>query len=140
MTRITPDLWAAYRATNYAIQYPEGELIVRIGLRNPELTALMAEQAARSGAYLTAWNPYSQIVTTEANAAANTLLESILDQAGLRHLPCLGQDPTGQWTAEPGFWILDADRRWLQRLGRRFSQNALVFAGPNGVPRLLNLR
>lgn len=140
MPRISPTLLAAYRATDYAIQRPEGELIVRVGAHDPELTAFQEAKSARSGAYLTAWNPYSQISTPEANAAANNLLEASIAHAGLEYLPCLGRDPTGQWPAEPGFWILGGDRRWLCRLGRQFRQNAMVFVGPSARPRLICLR
>ena len=140
MSKIPPDLRAAYQATHYVIQRPDGDLIVQIGQQNPELAAFQTQQDAYSGAYLTAWNPYSQIATSEDNVAANSFLEAELAQAGLKYLSCLGKDPTGQWTAEPGFWIFNADRRWLQRVGRRFRQNAVVFSGPANVPRLLCLR
>ena len=137
---ISTFLIAAYRATDYVIALPDGPLTVHIGRFNPTLAAWMQAHCAKTGAYITAWNPYSRPTNDSENAAANDQLLRCIRHAGLSHFPCSGQDPGGQWPAEPGFWILGADRRWLNRIGRRYGQNAIVLASQRAKPGLVRLR
>ena len=140
MSHIPVDLLAAYRATNFVIVLPGRELNLSIGHTSSELTEWHLQQQAAAGAYITAWNPHSQTTEKATNEAANQCLLATITRAGLRYFPCDGRDPSEQWPNEPGFWILDADRRWLRKIGRRFRQNALVVANNHARPALLCLR
>ena len=51
-----------------------------------------------------------------------------------------GADPTGAWPAEKSFLALGVGEEAARNLGNCFHQDAVVWVGPDAVPRLLLLR
>jgi Protein of unknown function (DUF3293) len=57
-----------------------------------------------------------------------------------RHVIEWAGHPSGAWPPELSFFALGISERAARDLGRRFDQDAVVWAGADAVPRLLLLR
>jgi Protein of unknown function (DUF3293) len=137
MPNFDRQLKSAFADTDYTALLPDGPVVLRVGVPCAALQALMIAHNVELAGYITAFNPYSQVVSLEDNQLATHLLEQRLITSNLPYWPCDGKDPEGLWPSEPGYLILGADRRWLRRLGRRFRQHALLVCRRTGRPTLL---
>lgn len=135
---LSPELFAAYRNAEYVV-FGEAPLVLRIGAPNAALDALLQAQGAAGAAFISAANPRSRKRAQGANRAAHRDLAATLRQAGFACYPGEGRDPSGAWPAEPSLLVLDIPRPYAERLGRRFGQNAIVYARRGGAPELVLL-
>ena len=152
MTRpeISAELVAAYRATEYRVRpaagfgtSPDCAFILRIDRYSAPLSQLFSASGHRCAAFITACNPFSLPRSSEANHAACARLRDAL----IRHIPHPeeiiegeGGDPSGIWPGEESFLVLGLNLETSRALGRKFEQNAIVWAGPDAIPRLILLR
>ena len=133
-TDISGDLIEAYRRAIFHV--PSLAASLRVDEPCEELTALLG-----SVAFVTACNPFSEIVTVEENARATEHLARALQGfSAAQVLDAEGSDPAGEWPAEPGFLVGGITLEQASELGRQFRQNAILWAGPDAVPRLVLLR
>jgi hypothetical protein len=116
----SPELMDAYRRTRYLAG--DGGAFATVGRRSGSIDALLAAHGARSGVFVTAWNPGSRTQDEAANRAANARLQAEL--APWRHLPHEGVGDGG-WREE-GFFVLDLPEGTAVELARRFGQVAIV--------------
>jgi len=114
--------------------------VLRIGVRNTKLAALFEQYRVASAAFITAYNPFGELVSEASNRAAQNRLLSHLSQLRLFTLPGIGKDPSGSWPGEPSFLVLGASMATACDVGKKFSQNAIVWADGDAVPTLLLLR
>ena len=137
MSRFNLPLCQAFKSTDYIAELPDGYFVFHIGQDKPATTSMMDRFGITTFAYITAWNPYSQIADSTKNGEANISLENELKRSGHQYFPCNGTDPSNTWPAEPGFIIFNCDRRWLKKLARRYRQHAIAYATKGRLPRLL---
>ena len=137
MSTFDHQLRVAFANTHFTALLPDGPILLRVGIPSTALQSHMVSINAKFAAYITAYNPYSVVVSTDDNIQANHRLEQTLIHSHLPYWPCVGQDPESQWPSEPGYLILGADRRWLRKVGRRFRQHALLICHQTGRPKLL---
>ncbi len=118
-----------YRETHYdAVRGDGRDIHLRVGEPLPvEAREWLA--GATHGAFLTACNPYSQALPAERNAARLAALRADLAAAGVGHLP-------GESWREPSVLAADFDIELLDRLARRYEQNALLVLRPDEPVRL----
>jgi hypothetical protein len=135
---IPPEMLEAYRRTLYRVVGPPG-FVLRVDEPSPELKALLAPSPG-GAAFLTAWNPGSRRSDVDENRSADRRLRGDLGSGGWVVLPALGEDPDGVWEVEEGHLVLGIDRERAEALGRSYGQNAILWAGKDGVPRLVLLR
>ena len=127
----------AYRDAEYAVLEPS--FVFRIGERSAALDALLARTGAPGAAFLTAANPQSERKSAAENRAAQAELEKALAGANYSRCPAEGRDPRGAWPPEPAFLVPGLPRFEAAALGRRFRQNALVYAWQGSAPQLVDL-
>ena len=124
------ELLRAYHATRYRIVGPAAASPVlaeaTIGSRSPGVDRLLADHAAGSGVFITAWNPRSQIVPRAVNEAAHRRLEHALRRLGIRFLAHHGVGADPAWAPEEGLFALDLPRALALDLAVTFGQNAIV--------------
>lgn len=135
---IDPVLLAAYRETHYHVR-DNPPFTLRIDQSSAELLALQGRHRTDSSAFITACNPWSEWTDEAANALRQAALLAEITRCGLTWLPGLGQHPTNAWEGEPSFLILGLTRETAEALGRRFEQNAILWAAADAVPHLLEL-
>lgn len=129
----------AYQQALYEV-FTDIPFVLRIGVQNTKLVALFEQYRVTSAAFITAYNPIGEPVSEETNRAAQNRLYSHLSQLGLITLPGIGKDPSGTWPGEPSFLVLGASLATACDVGKKFSQNAIVWAEGDAVPTLLLLR
>lgn len=139
-SEIPEGLVDAYRATHFVCGTGADAFVLRIGASSGALGDLYAEAGVSQAAYVTAFNPGSETQSADVNAAAHARLGAELAAAGYRVVEGAGEDSDGRWPAEPSYLVLGMDLEAARELGRRYGQNAIVWAGADAVPELLLLR
>ena len=140
--QLPPALQQAYRNALYQVDASKGAVAqtLRVGERNDWLEQQLGQQPIQAACYLTACNPWGQILEPAENARRMSALRHAVDSEGLQYLDGCGQDPLGQWPAEDSvlIWGMDADtaRQW----GRHWQQNAVLWSDADARPQLLWLR
>jgi hypothetical protein len=139
-TIITPAKIAAYRATHYRVCAAGNVFTLLIGIPSEELGQLYLATGARCALFITAFNPFGKMQSDGENLAAHSRLGEDL-RAFTNHIyEGQGADPTGVWPEERSYLALGIDRQIGELLGERAHQDAVVWAGDDGIPQLLCLR
>jgi Protein of unknown function (DUF3293) len=129
----------AYHATHYTVLTPE-PFVLRVGEVSSRMADILANQKVSCAAFLTAWNPFSRRATEAENAVAQQTLLAELSAVGRRTIPGFGKDPSGLWPGEDSVLVLDLSFKQACNLGLKYSQNAILWVGPNACPELVLLR
>jgi hypothetical protein len=125
----------AYRSTCYTV---DGlNLTIRIGTFTPALDQLLAREGLTHWAYITAWNPCSQVLSDEANRLR--FLELKRMDAGYCCYEGLGIGEDPAWQREKSLLILGIPREEACLLGNHLDQNAIVAGTVNEPGELLLL-
>jgi hypothetical protein len=119
------NLVLAYLATDY-LAFDKGRAVpVRVGQRSLLVDALLAKMNARSGALITAWNPFGKSQSAGVNACRDRELKGYLNAHGFAFLPGEGRGRIGEWPPELSLLAFDMSRPQAASIGRRFRQNAI---------------
>lgn len=137
--RASSELIAAYAATHFRVTGVPDPFVLQVGQRSAALEALHEAYSVGSSAFLTAWNPRSQPHSDNENRAAQAEMESALTVAGYVLLKGVGEDPSGRWPGEESVLALGIGCAEAEDIGRRYGQNAIVWAGTDAVPELVLL-
>lgn len=138
-TFIDAETLAAYRETEYRVG-GEQSFVLRVGQHCPPLLSAHRQYGASSSAFITACNPLSQALSEADNAKREDRLAAELRARRLVFHPGIGQHPSNFWPGEPSFLIFGLSLEAAKALGNKFDQNAIVWAGEDGVPQLILLR
>lgn len=136
---MTSILVEAYVETDYRV-HGEHPFVLHIGQRSLDLLTAQKKHVVSCSAFITAWNPYSQVVDTEVNTLRQNTLREELQSRSLIFIPGIGQHPSNKWPGEESFLIFGLDLAAAKALGQRFEQNAIVWSGTDAVPQLVLLR
>lgn len=128
---------AAYQATTYRVDLPDGRAIaLRIGVANRDLAALHADHAATSSVFVTAWNPFGEAYADAENQTAMQNLTDSLNGRRIAWLSGAGVGDDGDWPPEPSVLALGLDEADADALCIAFRQNAVVVCGSDAIPQL----
>jgi len=136
-SEIPPDLAKAYADANYHVTCSRAPFILRPEKFSPELMSLYRDNGTFSSAFLTAYNPLSNIVTDAENTAAQQALEAELTELGLTFLSGYGCDGDGAWPKEVSALVLGITFDTAKAIATRYGQNAFLFADDDAVPMLI---
>jgi len=131
-------LISAYRSTQYHV-FSTPFFVLRVDQRSEELAALFEQSGVGCAAYVTAWNPLGMVTPDDINAAAHEQLRSDMRVAGYPFLDGEGRGISGDWPPETSILILGLPRTAAKKLGRRYRQNAILWAGADAIPNLIML-
>lgn len=135
---ISHDLAAAYRATSYIVEMPDGgRLVVRCGEQSEALDRHLADLGVAEWAFVTACNPRSTRLDDAVNALRMARLDAVLRDRRLASLPGSGQGDAGDWPPEPSRLVLGIEEADAIALGRLFEQNAIVAGARGHAARLI---
>jgi hypothetical protein len=137
LTEITPELIAAYRATEYRVGSDADGFVLRVDVRSEPLARLYDACGVRCAAFVTACNPHSQRQSATANRAALARMREALAASACRLIDGAGVDPSGAWPAEESMLALGLGLEDAKAIARRFEQNAIVWAAADAIPRLV---
>jgi hypothetical protein len=129
----------AFRETEYRVHGDE-PFTLRVGEASAALAAAQKRHRVDCSAYITACNPFSQILDEDANAERHAALGRELSQRSLASIEGVGQHPSNQWPGEASHLIFGLTLEAAKTLGNRLEQNAILWAGADAVPQLILLR
>lgn len=137
---LDPGLIGAYRAARYRVDHAPS-FTMTVDERSPGLERSMRGVGLECAMFLTAWNPNGERLPPDRNRSRHRRLIDELQAAGRMWMPGAGLDPTGTWPDEEvSVLVPGVDRVAACDWGRRYDQNAVLWAGADAVPRLLLLR
>jgi len=136
---ISSSLITAYRETVYRVA-ANRPFVLRIDEPCAELLALYKTSKLACAAFITAYNPFSQAISHAKNAERQAELAKELRHRSLTFLEGVGEHPSGDWPGEASFLVLGLSLEAAKTLGNSFEQNAIVWCGADGVPRLVLLK
>ena len=100
-----------------------------VDAKSEKLDKLLSESDASSAIYITAWNPFSQMMNSDENQELNGLLKSdlltLIDEEKV--IDGFGEDPSGKWPGEESFLALGITKEEGIRLSEKYRQNAFVY-------------
>ena len=135
---LNDEIIAAYKATNYRV-LSDPEFTLRVDEQSGELLKLYELTRAISAAFITAWNPFSEEKSPSENDQKNALLRADLETLGAEILPGFGAWPDDPTKGEDSFLAIGISQKDAVILGKKYKQNAILFASDNAVPRLILL-
>jgi hypothetical protein len=126
--RASPELLEAYLSTRYLVveDGASGAVEVMVGSRSPAIDAVLARYGARSGVFITAWNPRSRPRPRSVNEADQRRLEADLRARAIDCLPHRGVAADPSWESERGVLALDLSVEDALGLAEAYGQNAVV--------------
>jgi hypothetical protein len=139
-TKVSVDKVFAYIDTYYRVLCPDQEIVLRIDHRSDAMAALFAAKGVDRAAFLTAYNPFGEEQSEEANALAHQQLGEQLRATGMEVIEGLGGADDANWPPEPSYCVLGMNIVPAKTIGAQFKQDAVVFISSNAVPHLLLLR
>jgi hypothetical protein len=129
------ELEAVFRNTAYGVDHPDGDFVIRLGEPCVRLDALLREHGVTTWAYVTAWNPRSQILTDTQNAARHARLLARVRELGVPHFAGRGSADDARWS-EQSLLILGISGDAALQLGALFDQHAVVVGELGGCAEL----
>ncbi len=130
---IDPSLILSYREAEYQVFNPA--LVLKIGELNPALDRLLLEYGNEDWAFITASNPYSNILPDGVNGARFALLKEAVKSWLYFEGAGVGTDPL--WKPEHSLLILGINEMDAIEIGKSFEQNAIVVGRIYSPPELV---
>ena len=129
----------AYRETLYTVQ-ASPPFVLQVGQHSAQLADLCRCTGADCAAYLTACNPWSEVLDDATNAQRQSALLQAVEVLGLQGIAGVGRHPSNGWPGEASCLVPGLSLAQAQALGRQWDQNAILWAGSDFVPQLILLR
>lgn len=135
---IQPRLVRAYREAIYIVNQDEHAISLKVGEISAELASLMNSKGVATAAVLTAYNPYSEVKSSDENKQSQL---SMLDKLTVKSKNCIdamGTDAKGEWDPEPSILALGISLQDAELLADEYGQNAFIWI--NNVDAFVSLR
>lgn len=133
MNSLPPDLLQAYLETGYIVS-DDPPLLLTIGEPSDDARILLASFGVQTAAFITAWNPGSQLLSEEENEERQLRLLDEIEKRRLNYL--LGSGERADWR-EYSYFVLGIAHEDADQLARQFQQNAYVWLDEKGIPELV---
>jgi hypothetical protein len=129
---------AAFRATHYRFDYPDGELLLTVDAPSAILAALLRSNGVETMAVLTAFNPGGNLQAPPINVRAQQLLLDDLAAGGFSLFSGRNEDPSGEWPVEQSFLVLGITLGQARKIAARHNQLAFLWTdAKDATPRLI---
>ena len=125
----------AYKNTKYKVFEPT--ITIEIGKFNKDLNNLILNHNSNEWAFITAYNPYSKVLTNDENKIRHYELKELTENYVTFEGHGVGEDPT--WEPELSLFIIGISKDDASEIGKKFEQNAIVYGVVNNPPELLIL-
>ena len=129
----------AYTETDFIV-YDELTLILHVDEYSTGLNKLYETHKTNTCTFITAYNPYSQVLKESVNIARNKDLAAELDDKALKYLLAEGIHHSGDWPVEASYLVLGLSLKESCELGKKYEQNAIVWCDSDCLPKLVLLR
>ena len=129
------DLLEAYKNTKYKVF--QDDIVIEIDKLNDKLKELLNKYNSTEWAFITAFNPYSKVLTQDENIERHNELKVLTTSYIIFEGHGVGEDPT--WEPELSLLIIGITKEDAIFIGNKFEQNAIVIGKVNSAPELLIL-
>ncbi len=129
------DLIEAYKNTKYIVF--NLNLTIVIDKSNLDINKLLVKHNTKEWSFITAYNPYSRVLTNEENRIRHNELIEMTENYVTFEGHGVGQDPI--WEPELSLFIIGISKEDASLIGKRFEQNAIAYGVINKPPELLIL-
>jgi hypothetical protein len=137
---IPPELVKAYCEADYVVHIADQDIVLRVGKASPELASLMRGYEVNSAAYLTAFNPFSVVSSSQENELNQSALIADVHSLGLKCVLGEGRDIANLWASEASALVLGISFQSAELLAERYKQNAFLWISSEDAFVSLNLR
>jgi len=137
-TLISQQLIDAYTSTSYVVE-SKPTFILRVACRSEELARLYAKTGQNSACFITAYNPWSVLLTTPHNVARQAELLNDLVAHKLNYVFGYGQGNDSEWI-EPSILILGVSYDVSKELAVKHEQNAFLWCDEQATAKLVLTR
>lgn len=129
------DLLEAYKNTKYKVS--QQDIVIEINKFNDKLNELLYKYNSTEWAFITAFNPYSKVLTQDENIERHNELKELTTSYIIFEGHGVGDDPT--WEPELSLFIIGITKADAILVGEKFEQNAIVCGEINSTPELIIL-
>jgi hypothetical protein len=126
-----------YQHTTYRVTSVTPAIDIRIGEPCLALDALLDKHAARSWAFITAWNPGSKKLDAGENQKRQAALEAEVKQGGCIFYRGAGVPDEKNWDPEESILIVGINSADAVKLGKKYAQAAIVAGGRDAPAELI---
>lgn len=136
---MTPDDWLRiYRQTEYRFAGLDGQgpVGLYVDQAQPALQTVYDVFKVQCAAYITACNPLSRALDDAENQLRQARLKADLSRRGFSFLMGEGRPLRPGWKPEPSLLVPGMRLPDAIATGHEWQQNAIVWAGPDCIPRL----
>lgn len=130
-------LKSAYLQTNYVAEDKNERIVIRVGEHNSALDKLLESYGIKTWAFVTAYNPFSELLTEKENQIRQKNLVEQLKKNNFRFLNGYGKGADENWQAEPSVLVFAIALDEAISISRKFGQNAIVFGETGKAPQLV---
>jgi Protein of unknown function (DUF3293) len=127
MTKPEREIETTYLRAIYVVFDEEKEIIFRIGARSAAIDEILKKNHANSFAFITAYNPRSEIKSETENETRQKELEIVLNDINFKFFYGYGTDENRTWQPEKSVFVFNISKAEAARLGREFEQNGIVY-------------
>lgn len=124
-----------YKNTKYKVFEPS--ITIEIGKFNQDLDTLLLKHNKGEWAFITAYNPYSRVLTDIENKIRHNELKELTTNYVTLEGYGVGEDST--WEPELSLFIIGISKDGASKIGKKFEQNAIVYGEFNNSPELIIL-
>ncbi len=139
MSLISLETVKAYRETNFNV-FTSAPFTLKVDVASSKLPALYTLYSSTTCVFITACNPFSEVVSDEENVHLQSNFEKYLKDAKLSYVIGEGKHPSGDWEGESSFLVFGLGIEESKKLGIELKQNAIVWCDSDSVPKLILLR
>lgn len=136
---INAELLKSYKSADYHVG-ASPSFILKIGMHSAELEGIYKTSYKHTAAFITAFNPYSQELSTQENKDRNHKLEELIQSLHFDYIHGEGRCGDGDWGGEESFLIFGISEEQASEIGKEFEQNAIVWCDKDAIPKLLLLK
>lgn len=139
MSLISLETIKAYRETHFNVFTPV-PFTLKVDEVSSELFNLYKLKDYSSCVFITACNPFSEVLKNEENIHLQSKLQKYLIDENLSYLAGEGKHPSGNWDGESSFLVFGLGIEESKKLGNELKQNAIIWCDVDAVPKLILLR
>jgi len=129
------DLIEAYKNTKYIVF--DLNLTILIDKSNLDINKLLIKHNTNEWAFITAYNPYSKVLTNDENKLRHYELKGLTKNYVTFEGHGVGED--SRWEPELSLFIIGISKVEASIIGKKFEQNAIVYGELNNSPELIVL-
>lgn len=130
------ELERAYRATTYRVFLPQGEFVLRLDTPCVELADWLLARGYPGFAIMTAFNPGQRRLSAADNVGRQSALECDLLEGNYEPYASENRPDDAAAPVEESCFVPDIAREDALALAEDYEQNAIVWGGADGIPRL----